>query len=191
MFITPDLLRKRYGRFDPNVFTRWQRRGLVRKLRKEVYLNTAKEPPHRDGLFVLAGRQYTPSYISLHTALNFWGLIPEYVVEVHSITTLKPLRMTNDGIRYRYRSVQPEMFFGYEWVDWKGGTYKIARPEKTMIDFAHFWPEFSDPDWLYEMRFDPWELAEMDWERMDRYLAIINSPTLNTRIDTLIKTYEL
>lgn len=32
---------------------------------------------------------YSPSYISLHSALEFYGMIPEEVVQITSVTTLK------------------------------------------------------------------------------------------------------
>ncbi|MEL6273694.1 MAG: hypothetical protein AAFU03_01140 [Bacteroidota bacterium] len=32
-FITPDYMRKRYGKYDPNIFRRWVEQGKVEKVR--------------------------------------------------------------------------------------------------------------------------------------------------------------
>ena len=185
LFITPQYLRLRYGSFDPNVFTRWQRRGWVEKLGKGVYRNTRKRAPYLEGEFVTSAQLVQPSYVSLHVALHFWGLIPEHVVQITCLTTSKPCRIELPPERYRYRHIDPKMFFGFRWAEWHGGRYLLAHPEKALLDMAYLEPDFSDPDWVYEMRFDPWELEELDWERMDRYLRIIDSPVVNERIDIL------
>lgn len=191
LFITPQYLRLRYGTFDPNVFARWRNQDKVTKLANRFYRNRVLPKISEDDLYVAAGQLYAPSYISLHTALSHYGLIPEYTVQMISITTRKPWRHRADHVTYVYRHVKPTFYFGYEAVHWRNAAYKIATPEKAILDLAYLETLFSDEDWLYEMRFDHWELADMDWNRMDRYLAITNSPTLTKRIDLLRKVYEL
>lgn len=41
--------------------------------------------------FLIANHLWGPSYISLETALAYWGLIPERVFEISSVTT-KPTK---------------------------------------------------------------------------------------------------
>lgn len=57
------------------------------RLKKGVYIlasNWRRTDPHP---FVVASRLYSPSHISLESALSFHGLIPEAVFQVASVTT--------------------------------------------------------------------------------------------------------
>ena len=190
-FVTPAAVRLRAGReVDPNLFTRWQREGRVRKLRNGLYLNTAKRLRGPTDFFALANHLYAPSYVSLHAALHYWELIPEVVYEVTSVTT-RPTRMLRDGARrYSYRTLHPRLFFGYETVEWQRETFRLAYPEKALIDYAYFHPEMDDPDYVYEMRFDEEGVAGLDWARMERFLGLADSPSLTRRM-RLLRTTEL
>ena len=191
-FITPALVRLRAGgEVDPNLFTRWQRDGRVEKLRNGLYLNAARELRGEAGLFAVANHLVQPSYVSLHAALHYWELIPEVVYEVTSVTT-RPTRMLRwRGTRFSYRTLHPRLFFGYEVVEWKYDTYRLACPEKALIDYAYFHPEMDDPDYVYEMRFDEQIVREeLNWGRMERYLRQIDSPTLTRRV-RLLREVEL
>jgi hypothetical protein len=61
-----------------------------------------------------AGRSYNPSYVNLHTALASHGLIPESVVQITRVTSLKTARFKNDFGEYSYHSVRDDLMFGYE-----------------------------------------------------------------------------
>ena len=56
-----------------------------------------------------AGRMYKPSYISLHSALSFYGLIPESVVQITSVTFFKTAAFTNAFGEYSYKSVREDL----------------------------------------------------------------------------------
>ena len=73
---------------------------------------------------------YTPSCVSLEYALGFYGLIPERVVEVTSITTKKTLRITNPVGRFSYQHVTTSAFRGFKITkDENGMDVFIAEPE--------------------------------------------------------------
>ena len=188
-FITPALVRLRAGgEVDPNVFTRWRREGRVEKLRNGLYLNAQADLRGEAGLYAVANHLLAPSYVSLHAALHYWDLVPEAVYEVTSVTT-RPTRMLYRGHqRFSYRQLSPKLFFGYETVEWQYDTYLVARPEKALIDYAYFYPEMDDPDYVYEMRFDEQFVhKELDWELMERYLRQIGSAALTRRMRLLRK----
>ncbi|HUV66886.1 MAG TPA: hypothetical protein VMW24_23570 [Sedimentisphaerales bacterium] len=67
--------------------SRWTKAGKLIQLKKGLY--TLAEPcrkvnPHP---FVLANAMKKASYVSLHSALGHFGMIPEYVPTVTSVTT--------------------------------------------------------------------------------------------------------
>ena len=188
-FVTPASVRLRAGReIDPNLFTRWQREGRVRKLRNGLYLNAEVRLRGPADHFLVANRLYEPSYVSLHAALHYWGLIPEAVFEVTSVSTRKTAMFRVGGVRYSYRQIAPAMLFGYDVAEWRGSSLYVAHAEKALIDYAYFHAEMDDPDYVYEMRFDESVLAELDWGRMERYLRWADSPALTRRIDLLRAT---
>ena len=65
--------------FDRNNLVRWTKKGYLVHLRRGWYaFPEYKDKP--EFAEYIAGRIYSPSYISLHSALAFYGLIPESVV---------------------------------------------------------------------------------------------------------------
>lgn len=191
-FVTPQLLRLRYGRFDPNVFTRWQRQGKVEKIRNGLYLDTRFEIRGDADRFMIANRLYAPSYVSLWSAFRYYNFIPEEVFMVTSITSRKSTEFSFHRTVFNYRTVRPELFFGCAVVPWREGYYRIATPEKAILDLAYLEPRFSDAGWLEELRMDEFELAELlNTERLLRYTERYASPTLTERIQLFLKIYSL
>ena len=192
LFFTPHDLTNAYGKYDPNVFKRWVQQGRAKKLRNGLYLSDPSFIRSEIDMFAVANHLHAPSYVSLHSALSYYSLIPEYVFEVTSITTRKTKAFQVDDVRYRYRTIKPSLFFGYEKVQWRGRTYNIATREKAILDLAYLEPQFSDPDWLLGMRFDEDELAGgLNWERMWKYGLAMNSQTIMNRITLLYDTYDI
>ena len=99
--------------FDRNNLSRWTDKGMLIRLKQGYYtFPEYKEKP--DYAFYFANRIYRPSYISLHTALSFYGMIPESVVQITSITTLKTASFNNTFAQYTYKSIINDLMFGYD-----------------------------------------------------------------------------
>ena len=60
--------------------------GLFLKLRNNFYIIKDSRPYH----YFVANKLYEPSYVSLNTALSHYGIIPEVVYAVTSVTTKIP-----------------------------------------------------------------------------------------------------
>src|SRR3989338_6658324 len=89
-FITFNLqdIRKIEPGFDLRRLSEWQRKGYIQKLRRGYYI-FSDIALNEEKLFLVANRLYGPSYVSLEMALSFYGLIPEGVYALTSITTRK------------------------------------------------------------------------------------------------------
>lgn len=91
--------------FDRNNLTRWAKKGYLIRLRQGYFaFSEYKSKP--DYSLYFANRIYRPSYISLHTALSFYGMIPEAVVQITNVTTLKTTSFVNDFGEYSYKNVK-------------------------------------------------------------------------------------
>lgn len=122
-----------------NQLNRWQRKGLILKLRKGVYILNRSDRKIEPSDMYLANQFYAPSYISLEYALSFYGLIPERVYDVTSVTTKKTLHFSNSIGNFNYRHIMPSAFKGFKIIkDHSGLDVFMAEPEKAVVDFLYF-----------------------------------------------------
>lgn len=91
---------------------------------------TAPEP------FLIANYLWGPSYISLETALSYWGLIPERVYEICSVTMKLSKKIKTPAGRFTYRFMpSPYYSFGIRSVELVSGQVAlVATPEKALCD---------------------------------------------------------
>lgn len=178
--------------FDRNNLTRWCRKGLLVKLRNQYYAF----PEYRqvpDLSRYVANRIYMPSYISLHSALSFYGIIPEEVVQLTSVTTLKTAKFENAFGTFHYQNVKTPLFFGYEMKTMQNGRGLLfATPEKALLDLLYLNPYYKTVHDMEELRLDEDFLqSEFNWGRLHDYLTRIGSKTLTQRVKRLLKAYGL
>jgi predicted transcriptional regulator of viral defense system len=178
--------------FDRNNITRWQKRGLLIKLRQGYY--TFPEFKNSSDLSLyFANKLYQPSYISLHTALSFYGIIPEIVASITSVSSLKTTTFTNEFGDFVYKKIKEDYIFGYDLKPLSDKiAMKIATPEKAILDLLYLYPFYNTVQEIQELRFDEdFMQEELDKERLLEYTAKIKSRALERRIKTMLKTYDL
>ena len=178
--------------FDRNNFVRWTKKGLLIRLRQGYYtFPEYKGKP--DFVMYLANRIYRPSYVSLHTALAFYGMIPEAVIQVTSVTSLKTAGFKNDLGEYVYKSVHQELMFGYDLKPIAGDlTLQLASPEKALIDLLYLYPFYNSGQALSDLRLDEDFLqGDLDLRLLENYTLKYNNKSLETRVQLLINTYGL
>lgn len=178
--------------FDKNNLTNWAKKGYILKLRQGYY--TFPEYLSFPGFtFYIAHRIYRPSYISLHTALSFYGLIPEAVSTITCVTSLKTRKFINDFGRFSYQSVKETAFFGYELKTvGDNKSFQIALPEKAIVDLFYFNPFYSTEKDFVDLRFDKDYLHdELDIDRFKSYSVRFSNSALEKRVERFIKAYEL
>lgn len=141
------------------------------RLRKNLYF--LKERELKDE-FILANRLYEPSYVSLESALNYYGIIPDVPFSVTSITIKKTQEFKNQFGLFLYRSLKPELFFGWQEVKIdKVYFYKIAKPEKALFDFIYLNQNSFGENFPEEERFSFGN--DFDWQEFKRYALLVKS----------------
>jgi hypothetical protein len=110
--------------------------GELIQLKKGVYVPGGNSDVAGPELFVIANHLWGPSYISLDSAMSFWGLIPERVYEVSSMTLKLSKNYKTPQGRFSYRFLAaPYYSFGTLSVELSPGQVAIvASPEKALCD---------------------------------------------------------
>lgn len=179
---------KAFPGYDRNALTRWQEKGYLEKIRSGFYRLTSRPVNGETDLFFIANRIYSPSYVSLNSALRWHDFIPEGVFTITSITTRKTQSFQTPCGHFSFRSIQPELFFGYRMEQYKDFRIKIAEPAKAILDFLYFNPHLNSTDHFFELRLNIWEIREkLDQTVFERYLEIFSSKSLETRAKCLLQ----
>ena len=127
---------------------------------------------HSNFAFYLSNRIYKPSYISLHSVLAFYGIIPEAVTQITAVSSLKTAGFQNDFCVYTYKKVREDLFFGYELKPFGDKSILFAHPEKALLDLLYLFPFYDSSEELDDLRLDEDYIAnELDCRRLDEYAA--------------------
>lgn len=177
--------------FDRNNFMRWIKRGLLIRLRQGYYAfpEYLSKP---DFTLYFANRMYRPSYVSLHSALAFYGMIPEAVVQITSVTTLKTANFRNAFGEFSYNSVRDELMFGYDLKPIADGrTLQLAKPEKALLDLLYLYSFYNSEEDMIELRLDNDFMQDnFDWELFQNYSQKFKSKALEKRMKVITKSYQ-
>jgi len=189
---TPNQVFARQPGFDKNNIGRWVKKGMLIKLRNGHYCFPEYLAEPNFALYI-ANRIYRPSYISLHSALSFYGIIPEAVVQITSVATLKTAGFVNQFGTYAYKTIKPDMMFGYDQKPFlKGRTLLIAQPEKALLDLLYLYPFYNTKKELEALRLDDDFMKDtLNVEILRNYTAKFSSQALGKRVELLLNIYGL
>lgn len=121
----------------------------IEQLIKKGYLLSLKNGLYVSSVFVdrtdksnyqeyIANILRYPSYLSLEYVLSIYGLIPEGVYALTSVT-LKSSRVFNNFLgTFIYRNIKPELFYGFIEKDFNDKKIKMATVAKALFDFLYF-----------------------------------------------------
>jgi predicted transcriptional regulator of viral defense system len=169
------------GDVDPaNVrrqLSRWTKAKRLYQLRRGLY---ALAPPYQKTKphpFVVANRMVRGSYVSCQSALAHYGLIPEHVPVVTSITTARPGRWDTPLGIYEFRHVKTGLFRGYRLTELSSDQRAfVASPEKALLDMIYLQAGGDSPPYLRELRLQ--NLDRLDPDALQRQADLTNSPKL-------------
>ena len=178
--------------FDRNNFGRWVKQGKLIRLRQGYYTFPSCKG-NGDTPFYFANKLYAPSYVSLQSALSFYGMIPEGVVHITSVTARKTASFDNPIGEFIYRSVKPALMFGYTSETsplTKNWSMLLATPEKALLDFLYLNPQYNSKEELQELRLDiDFMQEELNMTRFEEYLDRFRSKVLEKRVSYLKGVY--
>lgn len=178
--------------FDKNNLTRWVKQNLLVKLRNSWYSfpDYIKVPNIQH---FVSNKIYSPSYVSLHSALAFYGIIPEAIVQTTAVSSLKKASFENSFGSFSYQQILPELMFGYEQKTFLNKhSLFFATSEKAILDFLYLYPQYNSEQEIIELRFDEEFMQEdLNVERLNEYTEKFQSKALRNRVDLLLKIHDL
>jgi predicted transcriptional regulator of viral defense system len=146
----------------------WKDKGWIYALKRGLYELTYPKDFVIPDMYI-ANRLYSPSYISLETALSNYSIIPEVSMAVTSIATKPTRRFKNKHGIFVYRTVRPGAFTGY-YVERQGFfDILIAEPEKALIDYIYFKTYRNKKFNLEDERIDKDIVSKLNKKKLDRY----------------------
>jgi len=157
--------------------SRWRQTGKIYQLRRGLYSLAPpfqKVNPHP---FLVANHMLPASYVSLQSALAYFGMIPEYVPVTTSVTTRRPNHWETPLGIFNFRHIQVDFFNGYRLEDMGEGQQAfIASPEKALLDLIYLESGGDTLDYLTELRLG--NLNQLDWQILKYQAGRIEKPKL-------------
>ena len=174
--------------FDTRRLVEWQKKNYIKKIRNRWYL-FADTLVDENLLYLAANCIYSPSYISFESALAYYRLIPEGVYTVTSATTLKTAQFETSIGTFDYHRLHPGLMFGYKLVDMNNRRFKMAEPEKLLLDYLHINTALQSVNDFESLRINQAELATLiQEEKLMKYLSLFENKSLEKRVTTLMTT---
>ncbi|MCD4709614.1 MAG: hypothetical protein K8R52_02110 [Bacteroidales bacterium] len=178
---------------------RWQKKGYILKIRNGWYcFNDTESSENIDWL--AANLVYAPSYISLHAALSYYGVIPEAIFETTSISTRRTNHFKTLLGNYSYHHVKQNIFgFGQILIPVDGGSsltgkgrkIAMAAPEKALLDFLYIHNQYNTEKEMEHLRLDETLLEEILNEKFYSFLVRYTNRALEDRVGKMRKAYAL
>ena len=178
-----------YPDLDPRRLYEWQLKGYILKLRNSWYClpDFLKEPY---STWIIANTVHAPSYISLESALSFYGILPEGVHMCTSVCTTRTLRINMAGHEFEFSRLRAKHYSGYRLEDTGSDRrrLRIAYPEKAVADFFYLRTSYNSEQEIRELRFDESSLdGGLDRDRLYSYTELYGTAALEKRIKILLK----
>ena len=177
-FRKSDILIRNAGIFDYQL-SQWNKKGYIKRIKSGFYVFT-------EDMDVLDSRTvsfllYEPSYISMESALSYYGLIPEIVPTITCLSTKKTNTFINNYGKFIYRHIKSDLFWGYVIIDTRVGKYLLAEPEKALLDYIYFnQKRLRNKDDINELRINGFEFKKtINISKLKIYLSHYSSPTMN------------
>lgn len=135
---------------------RLTKKGFIVPMKRGFYCFDKNKVDELD----LAGQLYSPSYVSLETALNYYGVIPDIPMAVSCVTPVTTKKIETSFGNFYYQKIDSQLFFGFFRTP-----FPIAYKEKALLDYFYLRRVRKTS---VDMRL---QLNDWDWKRYHTYAA--------------------
>jgi predicted transcriptional regulator of viral defense system len=117
-----------------NALRRYEARGLVEHISNKIYINKLNQ---QFSVRELVNVLRPDSYISLESALVDRGIISQNPAILTCVTPGYPKTFSSRSVTIVYRKISRELFWGFEQKKTRYNSYRIAEPEKALLDWIY------------------------------------------------------
>lgn len=174
--------------FNPVNLSIWQKHRYFIKLAKGLY--TFSDPPIRkELLYYAANKIIDPSYVSCESALSYYGIM----YKEDQIVSVNPIRShtyISDYGGFKFHKANSSMLKDYVIEKHNQHCFKIASPEKAIVDFFFFNPKYQTRAQIKTLNFKASD--KRDLISKDNIFNIANSHAnnlLERRINNFVNLY--
>jgi predicted transcriptional regulator of viral defense system len=162
----------------------WQDKGYIKKIIRGYYVFSDLEI-NEYVLFEIANKIYNPSYISSEMALSYYHLIPESVYGITSVSTRRTYSFKTPIAEFIYKTVKPQLFFGYNLIKYNNKYIKIASLEKAILDYFYLHSDIKGENDFASLRLNKEIfLKEFNEEKLNKFLERFAQKSLTKRIES-------
>lgn len=167
--------------------------GEIVRLKPGVYClgsEFRKNDPHP---YIIAGILYSPSYVSMETALSYHGLIPDAVYQVASVSLERAARFNTQFGVFTYERVPSKPFFaGVNSIELRTNSWAyVASALRAIADIIYLrkieWKDHGLAFLTDSMRIDREDLNSVDFSVSEDILNSFKSGRVRTYIKKMIK----
>lgn len=169
--------------------------GKIIRLKRGLYVASPEFSDKLLSLNLIANHLYGPSYVSCQSALAYYGLIPERVYGVTSMTMEHSRKFTNSLGTFDYIRCEQDVFaIGLDMQRESDVSFVIATPEKALCDLIATTPglnlRYTNEilTWLEDdIRFDMDEFFKLNVSVLEEYAKVGKKSTMITKLIKIIQ----
>ena len=165
--------------------SRWVNSGRIYQLRRGLYSIAPPYQKIKPHPFLVANNLQKASYVSLQSALAYYGLIPEVVNITTSVSTGRPEKLETPLGIYDFRHIKTDLLFGYKMINLGDQSAFVATPEKALLDLIYLHPGGDSIDYLRELRLQNTELLDINIIR--EFAEKFKTPRLQKAVNGILQ----
>ena len=139
---------------------RLSKKGLISPIKRGLYCFDKNKVDELN----LASELYSPSYVSLETSLNYYGVIPDIPMAVSSVTPTTTKKISTSLGNFSYQKIDTKLFFGFSQTP-----FNLAYKEKALLDYFYL-HRVRTVSAEMRLKLDDW-----DWKRYHKYAVFYPS----------------
>ncbi|WP_281753135.1 type IV toxin-antitoxin system AbiEi family antitoxin domain-containing protein [Thermodesulfovibrio yellowstonii] len=153
--------------------SRYTDKGLFIRLKKDFYiLKDRWQRLTKEDFYRLSNILQVPSYISLMTALSFYGVTTQVQRGFYeAVCTKRTERLEIEGVRFNFYKIKQELYFDFVKIE----DFFIATKEKAFLDAVYLF-SFGK----YELDLDSIDFRKLDMKRIRTLLEKFPEKTKKT-----------
>ena len=157
-----------WGESDMNFvkkkINRYVKAGKLNAIRRGIYSKDKNYDKYE-----LATKIYTPSYISLETALGAAGITFQFYGQIFAVS-YQTKEIECDKQKYSYRKIKDTILTNQAGIESREN-YNIASPERAFLDVVYLNKDYH---------FD--NLSPLNWERVFEILPIYENKSMEKKV---------